>query len=368
MEKNEFNFPLLKKITIIIFSYNRHKYLVSTIKYWSRYGVKVLVLDGSDTILNDPCLKVNNVKYVYDPRGVYDRLLSSTNFIDTEFMILSPDDEFYIPSALSSCIDFLIKNPSFSSCGGHGIGFGLSDFKKLTGKELYKNLKNYALDHDDASERIKKHFLNYQPTHIYSLMRSSHWREICHYVFKKEYSFYSNYELQVEFLIMFSGKSKIIPNLMWMRNFILTPVAEVNPNLEPNLPIKKWWYNKNFKIEKLDFLERMKKACEQLSHNQSQQLSKNQIVKLFEFYIHGNFLNRYFFSPIRNIINVLPPQIKRIIRFFISRKNIIINKNKILDKSIFDQAKRLESKGVKVDYKNLNYAVTIIESLFANKN
>ena len=40
---------LLQKLTIVIFSYNRHKYLKRTIKYWSKYQAKILVLDGSDT-------------------------------------------------------------------------------------------------------------------------------------------------------------------------------------------------------------------------------------------------------------------------------------------------------------------------------
>ena len=36
------------------------------------------------------------------------------DYIDTEFVILGSDDEFYLPSALSSCIEFLSKNSEYS--------------------------------------------------------------------------------------------------------------------------------------------------------------------------------------------------------------------------------------------------------------
>ena len=58
---NEF---LLKKLTIVIFTYNRHKYLKTIIKYWSSYDVKLLILDGSDVKFEDLCLNTKNIKYI----------------------------------------------------------------------------------------------------------------------------------------------------------------------------------------------------------------------------------------------------------------------------------------------------------------
>ena len=126
------NLSNLKKLTIVIFTYNRHKYLKRTLKYWSSYDVKVLVLDGSSTKFEDPCLHAKNIKYIYDTRSLYDRLLSSVNYINTEYMILACDDEFYLPSALSSCIKFLLKETSYYSCGGRAVGFRTKK-KKLLG-------------------------------------------------------------------------------------------------------------------------------------------------------------------------------------------------------------------------------------------
>ena len=51
---------------------------------------------------------------------------------------------------------------------------------------------------------------------MYSVLRSDEWKKFVNMYFKK-YSFFAAMEMQMEFLIMTSGKSKIIQELM-MRN------------------------------------------------------------------------------------------------------------------------------------------------------
>ena len=64
MRKKKFKMKnlLLEKLTIIIFSYNRHNYLKRTLKYWSNYDIKLVVLDGSNAKLEDPILNNKNIK------------------------------------------------------------------------------------------------------------------------------------------------------------------------------------------------------------------------------------------------------------------------------------------------------------------
>ena len=50
------DYSILNKLTILIPTYNRGKYLKQTIKYWSDYNVKLIVLDGSDQKFEDNCL------------------------------------------------------------------------------------------------------------------------------------------------------------------------------------------------------------------------------------------------------------------------------------------------------------------------
>ena len=59
----------LEKLTIVIFSYNRHEYLKRTINYWSNYNVKLVILDGSNKELEEDCVKAKNIKYIYNKKG-----------------------------------------------------------------------------------------------------------------------------------------------------------------------------------------------------------------------------------------------------------------------------------------------------------
>jgi len=351
---------LLDKITIVIFSYNRHKCLKRTIRYWSDLDVKIVVIDGSDIKLENQYLNTKNIKYIYDPRSIHDRLLTSTNYIDTEFMMLSCDDEFFLPSALSDCISFLISNTNFSSCGGRAMGFGTIK-QKILGFKFYPKLKDILLDDDSPSERIYKHFSSYTPAHIYSVIRSKNWKKICKHVFLKDYSFFANWELAIEFLVMVCGKSKIIPKLMWMRNLEEIPIRKINiPKIKNSIQsdsnkvlIQNWWYQKKFQKEKEDFLYRMKKASDEILVGQSFKFTEIEIDKFFQFFIKKNKSSKKIL--LRKKINIILQKIKKLIK-------IILFSNEIIQKkTLLEQASLLESQGVSVNYNDLENVVSALQ-------
>ena len=53
----EYQKNILNKLTLVICSYNRHKYLKRTINYWVKLNVNLVILDGSDSKFEDPCIK-----------------------------------------------------------------------------------------------------------------------------------------------------------------------------------------------------------------------------------------------------------------------------------------------------------------------
>ena len=355
-------YNLLDKITIVIMSYNRHIYLKRTIQYWSNYNVKLLILDGSDIKFDDPCLMLKNIKYIHNKEGYYNRLLSSVNYIDTDFMILGCDDEFYLPSALSACIEFLTKEDSYSCCGGRAVGFYTLN-KMVFGAEQYPKLKNLCLEDDNALNRIESHFSDYVPAHNYSVIRSDKWREISNHIFKKEYNFFASLELQIEFLVMFSGKSKIIPQLMWMRNVEVPPSRESDPTTFSNVQIVDWWYDKKFIKEKKDFLHLMKRACDELIKNKNFDYSEDTISRLIEIHVEKilkkKLSKKFFFSSIidlisyKKIISLFPHEKKKFIKKFI-RWEII---STYIKKTLMSQVNLLETEGVLVNHKDLNHVI-----------
>lgn len=366
---------LSQNLTVVIFSYNRHKYLIRTINYWLNYKVKLLVLDGSEIKLDDICLHNDNVKYINKFRCIFDRLYRSSDYIQTEFMVLACDDEFYLPSALTSCINFLIKDKNYSSCGGRVIGFNFQKkYKKVFGYEQYPGLKNFYLEHNNPIERVKKHFSNYEPAHFYSVRRSTNWRQISKHIFKKDFKIYALPEIQLEFLEMISGKSKIIPELMWLRNKELNLILKTNSDHNSLLTsIENWWYDKNCKKEKNNFLYTMKKACDEILIGKNFKITENEISKLFEIYINSKLNkvkpNKKFFKRIIDLIthekitHLFSYRIKNLIKRITNWKKYVLDSNNDLLK----QARKLETEKVSVNYDELNQVILTIKKFSVYK-
>ena len=343
---------ILKKITIVIISYNRQRLLKKTIDYWLNFDVKLLILDGSDYMIHDSFLNNKNINYIHDTRGLYERLLSSVKFIETEFMILSCDDELYTPSALSSCINFLNHNHDYNCCGGMAIGFRKFDNdKKIYGKKQYSKFKNLSLDNDNPKNRVRKHFLNYLPAHLYSVIRSNIWAIIARNVFQKEFHFYAAWELQIEFLIIVSGKSRILPELMWFRNLETPPIRKTSSSMNNEYRISKWWDDKNFKIEKEEFLLLMEKFANEVQTDYKSRLSKKEIENLYYNYITNNTVSKnssrsIFYFHFQKLQNLL-------------KKIIFWNKIKLITRyefhDLFKVLKVLETEGTNINWSDINF-------------
>jgi glycosyltransferase domain-containing protein len=354
LDKSNINF--LEKITIIIYSYNKHKYLIRSINYWLNYNIKLLILDGSSVKLDDSCLQSKNIKYVHDTRGVYDRFLSSINYIDTEFVILCCDDEFYLPSAISSCIEFLTKEITYSNCQGLAIGFGTrKKGKEVYGFQQYLEFRDWSLDHDSALERIAQHFSNYTPAHVYSVTRFSTWKIICKHIFEKKYNFCGMFELQIEFLRMVPGKSKIIKELMWMRNNEV-PETSMGGKFSASkiITMLEWWHEKRCEKEKEDFLYRMKKACDELSIDDHSKFTKDLVAKLFEFYLKRQHSKKSFLVKGNNFIKSL---IKNLIKPILPWHEIRTKKYRSLEQESY----KLEDAGYIVNQKEVSQIISFLK-------
>ena len=348
---------LLQKLTIVIFTYNRPKYLIQAINYWPRYNVKLLILDGSNIRLEKSYLNSKNIKYIFNQSGFYERLYSSINYIDTEFMILGCDDEFYLPSALESCVKFLSKEKNFTSCGGRALGFK-SIKNKILGTVQYSKFKDFCLDNDHSLERLKKHFYNYVPAHMYSVIRSSKWKMICKHVFKKEFSFFAAMEMQIEFLVMVSGKSKIIPELMWIRNKEVAKIRGTSPSMTESMTMYKWWYDDYYQKEKEEFLSIMNKASNELISENNIIYRKNTVAEIFQIYIDSSIKHKFNKSLYKKFITFLPYQLKKFVKSLLPVTIININKNY---KTFKEEVRLIESQGVYVNHKDLNVIISYLE-------
>ena len=354
----------LNELTIIITTYNRHKYLLRSIDYWKNKKVKVIYLDGSKKKLdlnqiND--LKFN-IKYIHNPVSQYERILNVINTIDTKYVMFGCDDEFYIVSALKSCLKELNNNLELVSCGGMCHGFNFEN-RKITGHLKDSNLKNINLSQDNYADRIKSHFNNYAPAHIYSICRTEIWKIISEGIFSKEYNFYSAFEFQIEFLICYSGKTKIISELMWLRSSENDPIRDLSPQLMRNNLIERWWYGKKnvFQVEYNDFVSRMTNICMKLNKSkkfESQNVEKNieiAFISLMNFKKKINYFiyKNHFLQIISNLLKLFLGKQKKFFHFFL---DLFFKKEKLLSDQIID----LANKNIIVDFNEVKRIEKII--------
>lgn len=112
----------LKRLTVVIPSYGRREFLKRQISYWNGSLVQVLILDGSDVSAYDLQFP-QNFRYVHSREGFLQRLLSATEMVDTEFVALLPDDEFFLESGLVDAIDYMDSNDQAIGCVGRCLYF-----------------------------------------------------------------------------------------------------------------------------------------------------------------------------------------------------------------------------------------------------
>jgi len=346
---------LLNKLTIIALSYKRQDYVLRLMNFWSYKGPKVHIVDGSPQPLDLNKIKNidKNIHYHHIPIYEYsDRFQIIGKFVTTPYVLMSSDDEFFIPSAVSDCIFELDKDSTLSTCMGRSMVISLYK-ETLFGRQ--NQLSISSIEDDNALDRVKKHFSTMLPVTYYAVTRSEllayQLNAINHDLYKNPLTNKSDWlELQREISATYFGKNKVIDTLMWLR-------TEENPSLpflkhtdnEANIL---YWYNRNdlsednklrksyikkilsdtILLHKKENKETVKKIVEtglnEYVANVQARWKRNNINTIVTFKFVVNIFKKYISSSI-----------KKRIRFFLK-----LNGEK-LEKEIA----RLIQKGIKVD-------------------
>jgi len=357
MSLDGLNISLLKKLTIIIPTFNRQMFMVRSMEYWSGKHVNIIYIDGSKKPLNSSYLTniKSNIKYIHKSGSIYERLFSIISLIDTEFVMLGCDDEFYIPKVLNSCLVRLSLDSHLVSCMGIAIGFNWYN-NSVVGYHVYNKLNGLILNDINPASRLIKHFSNYVPAHIYAVCRASIWKIAAKFIFSKEYNFFAAYEIQFELILVYSGKSLVIKELMWMRSEECPPQYATSKSLAPSLTLFKFWFDEKNSKEKEDFVARTEAACKEINKLKKENYTINIKVPI-ETHLRPR-KNLIFFIVYRNLPNFIRNLIKKIFKIFgndVTKKTPLIN-----------LTKSLEASGVAVDFKEIKIIEKKIISFYKN--
>ena len=363
---------ILSELTIVIPTYNRQSYARRTINYWSKTDINLIVLDGSKLSIEESYIKKlpSNIKYIHNNSSLYSRIYSIIDMVDSEFVMLGCDDEFYTASALKNCIKQLKKNTSLVSCIGLAASF---DWNKnsVIAERIYPRLKANYLNYDDSNKRILKHFSRYKQSHLYAVSKSKFWKVIAKAIFSKEFNFFAAWELQFEYLLPYAGKSLVIPELMWLRSQENQPIRGTSPSMDVNLTFSKWWITKNYKEEREIFFNHMNNVCKEIDRINKKSFSSDVKICFETFYKNDKpslviIMYRAFPDIIRKVIKKIFSFLK--VNFSGLETNTIIIANTVKKKALESLGISLKKRGIKVEMSEIKFIEETIKSFYENKS
>jgi glycosyltransferase domain-containing protein len=212
----------LNQLTLIILSYKRPAHLARNLAYWSNRGPRVIAFDGSPDPIGPSALDGlgNNVSYRHAPVSYRARLEMVASELDTPYVALLADDDFYLPSALVASVGFLENNTDYSACVGRPLGFGYESTSGVFGiPGLYGDMYNdYRIVGETPGSRMRGHMARYMPSTMYAVLRATNWGKTVEAYVRKELPVFAILELQMELTTAYLGKSAVLPMLGWLKS------------------------------------------------------------------------------------------------------------------------------------------------------
>ncbi|MCP5081970.1 MAG: TIGR00180 family glycosyltransferase [Alphaproteobacteria bacterium] len=249
---------MLDKLTLVIPTYKRHAFALRNMRFWSNTPVQLLVMDGSDEPISEAELASmgSNISYRHAAVGLVKRIEMALPLVQTEYVALYGDDEFFLKSGLEASIKFLDENPDYITCCGQALGFRPMK-TEIQGFRRYKRLDGRDLDNSDGRDRMVRHMADYVPSHIYAVVRTEPWRNAIKCVADREFRALAISEVQVELCLSYAGKSRALPDVMWLRSYNETkPIRGTDPGLDDTKPLYVWWQGDETAKERAEFVER----------------------------------------------------------------------------------------------------------------
>ena len=209
----------LNELTIIIPTYNRQNYVIRNINFWSNKEPQVIILDGSlNPIQEDVIINFGeNINYIHLPLSFSERLGFVSDLITTKYSVLLGDDDLFLTSGLSKCIEILSKNENINCCLGRSLSF--SYIKSDVYYDIcYSEMRNYSIIDESPYDRVINHMSNYTCSTLYAVNRSHYFKKILKNLSKENFEDANLVELFIEMSNAYLGKSIIIPDIMWFRS------------------------------------------------------------------------------------------------------------------------------------------------------
>ena len=165
--------------------------------------------------------------YIHEPNDFGSRCRLSLEFVKTKYAAMLPDDEFYIPSAVSSFIEELEENSEIDAITGRTIRFFERD-GEIYGESIYGVFDADQMTSSRGLEGIasfwnQNGFVIHYP--IYSIMRSTAFVKSVGAAYSHTQENAYGSEIKFNLVFPFYFKSVLRSRLYWLRSDENNPIT-----------------------------------------------------------------------------------------------------------------------------------------------
>jgi glycosyltransferase domain-containing protein len=318
-------------------------------RFWSGREALLHVFDGTSEPIAGGYLDTlaENVHYHHMPVPLLERLGAATNFTDREYVALLGDDDFHMPSGLSSCIQALDVDRELVACIGRAVGFR-AERGEVVAWPAYPGMAGYEVAGPDPSERMLRHMREYACSTIYGVVRTDLWCHAMRLVSERQYSVSALAELQFELMVAYGGASRVIQQVTWLRS----DEAEGIRDEHDVVVFPQWWRDPGADQSKRLFVQRAAQALARWGHRDVEGLEKAVVAACeayCEFYDERALRRRPPRRPLGSVMAALPHPLdvgfKRILSLLRGRTRVRL--------SLLEYAERLHADGIGFEAKEL---------------
>lgn len=243
----------LRDVSVVMPTYKRPVYALRNMRLLDQTGARVHVLDGSATPI-DPAQLAElspRINYLHRPVSYEERMALALTLVDTPFCVSVSDDDMHLPSGLAASVEALNADPELVAATGTALEVFQRDgiaYSRLK----YPGLLDRGVLDDDPIERMIDHLSRYLPSTVYAVTRTPVWVKAMSTLAGKRFLPIRLGELQYEMTVVYQGRIKVVPHLMWLRS------SENPPHwAADDVPLAPWWEQAAESGERREFAEYM---------------------------------------------------------------------------------------------------------------
>jgi glycosyltransferase domain-containing protein len=222
-------FAGLSELTIVIPTVSRPLFILRQHEYWRDTDARIVILDGAARPISIPSsLQSPNIQYIHTGTRFNERLATASQYVNTKYCALLPDDEFFLVSGLRAAIRRLEEDAAIVGCVGRNLYFFI-DQQRFLVRDAYRDWKPFSADATTLAARLDED-LPPNKTHKaqFAVMRSAEWKLMFESSYRQFFSCGYTYERLLNLQRTVSGRTVILEDLLWMRSMENPPISSEN--------------------------------------------------------------------------------------------------------------------------------------------